>query len=312
MPNNVINILNASCTDSTWKQYSISIKKWITFCQQSGIKPQAPSIQEILKFLASLYESNMSYMSINSARSALSTYLGRIDENIIGENVLIKRFMKGVWRLRPPNPKYNVTWDVNLVFELFKLWPESSSLPLQPLSYKLVSLIALTTGQRVQSLIKIKLENIIWSDPVQIVIKDCLKTTSFSKPNPVLQLPSYSKDLKLCVIDTLRCYVSKTESIRSCNQLLIQTNKPHGPVCTQTVSNWMRRVLHEAGIDTNVFSAHSFRHASTSAAANKGLGVDSILKCVGWSKSSKVFARHYNRPIQQVCEFGNTVLSTAN
>jgi len=55
--------------------------------------------------------------------------------------------------------------------------------------------------------------------------------------------------------------------------------------------------LHAAGININLFSAHSTRHASTSLAICRGINVDEIEHAAGWSRSSDVFARFYNRPI---------------
>ncbi|KAL7292049.1 hypothetical protein TKK_0014330 [Trichogramma kaykai] len=66
---------------------------------------------------------------------------------------------------------------------------------------------------------------------------------------------------------------------------------------TQTLARWVRNIMKEAGIDTQIFKAHSTRHAASSAAYDKGLSIDVIKERAGWSKDSKVFARYYNRPI---------------
>lgn len=33
----------------------------------------------------------------------------------IGEDARLKRFFKGIFRLRPPRPKYDITWDPEIV-----------------------------------------------------------------------------------------------------------------------------------------------------------------------------------------------------
>ena len=58
-------------------------------------------------------------------------------------------------------------------------------------------------------------------------------------------------------------------------------------------------VLTEAGINTSVFSAHSTRAASTSAAYNKGISIDKILAAAGWSTESTSSLFH-RKPIQGV------------
>jgi hypothetical protein len=119
-----------------------------------------------------------------------------IDSKPIGEHPLVVRFLKGVWRLRTPAPKYDVIWDVNILFQFFRTWPASEELPVQILGKKLAALIVLVTGQRVQTLSKIFIANIILSDTVQIVITEKLKTTGIRIPNPVLKLSSYSLEPK--------------------------------------------------------------------------------------------------------------------
>ena len=79
--------------------------------------------------------------------------------------------------------------------------------------------------------------------------------------------------------------------------LFLAVRKPFVSVGAQTLSRWIKLTLAKAGIDIKVFSGHSTRHASTSAALSKGLDVDTIKKTAGWSERSEVFAKYYNRPI---------------
>lgn len=64
----------------------------------------------------------------------------------IGNNPLIKRFMRGIFQLKPALPRYNVTWNVNKVLEFLKDLPTDGSITLRLLSMKLAVLLALTTG----------------------------------------------------------------------------------------------------------------------------------------------------------------------
>lgn len=62
--------------------------------------------------------------------------------------------------------------------------------------------------------------------------------------------------------------------------------------------------MKESGIDTEVFSAHSTRHASTSAAHRRGISLDLIKRCAGWSGNSLVFSKFYDRPLTSNCDEG--------
>ena len=60
--------------------------------------------------------------------------------------------MKGVFRVRPSVPRYNYTWDVNMVLDYLKLYYPDEVLPLSRLTLNLTRLLALFTVQRAQTL----------------------------------------------------------------------------------------------------------------------------------------------------------------
>ncbi|GFN84782.1 Brca1-associated protein-like [Plakobranchus ocellatus] len=53
-------------------------------------------------------------------------------------------------------------------------------------------------------------------------------------------------------------------------------------------------MLNKAGIDTNVYKAHSTRAAASSAAA-RSIDIAQVLKTAGWSRE-QTFAKFYNKP----------------
>ena len=71
----------------------------------------------------------------------------------------------------------------------------------------------------------------------------------------------------------------------------------------------MKDVLSSAGIDVSVFSAHSTRSASTSAALAGGASIESILKAASWS-SDCTFATFYNKCTVDF-DFANAVYNSA-
>ena len=107
-------------------------------------------------------------------------------------------------------------------------------------------------------------------------------------------------------------YLEKTKDIRGLiNKLFISFRRPHKAVGTQTISRWIKKVMCKSGIDVNIFSAYSTRHASTSAAKRSGVNIDQIRKTAGWSKDSETFARFYNRHvIAENMQFAEAILET--
>ena len=71
-------------------------------------------------------------------------------------------------------------------------------------------------------------------------------------------------------------------------------NKPHKPVCTNTLARWIKSVLISSGVDTSVFKAHSVRSASTSYAYAKGVPIAEILRAADWTNAG-TFKKYYLR-----------------
>ena len=217
---------------------------------------------------------------------------------------------------RPPQSKYNTTWDVSTVTSYLKtsLSP-CSSLQLKQLTLKVVTLVALTTAQRCQSLHSLNLSDMkVLDDKIVFVIKDRLKTSRPGKPNSRVDIAAFPKDLDLCPRAHLLSYIKESQPLRGAgqsviNQLFISYVKPHKAVSSATIARWLKVVLHEASVDTSLYKAHSFRSAATSNALFKGASLADILKHADWS-SVNTFNRFYNKPIvRNDHSFGNLIFS---
>lgn len=252
-----------------------------------------PSIPIILVFLTQIFNDGAQYGTINSHRAALSLIVGDIsdDDRII-------RFCKGVYKLRPPLPRYNVTWDANVVLNYLTTLFPNESLTLERLSKKCSTLLALVTAHRAQTLSKINIDQIITlNDKIIIKIKDLIKTSKAGTNQPTLYLPFFNERPEICPARTLVAYLDKTINLRNSNQLFISHRKPFNRVTSQTLSRWIKSTLKDSGIDVTVFSSHSTRHAATSMAYRQGVSLDAIRQTAGWSGNSTTFAKFYNRPI---------------
>lgn len=52
--------------------------------------------------------------------------------------------------------------------------------------------------------------------------------------------------------------------------------KPYAAVEVQTLARWKSATLKKRGVSTDIFTPHSTRHASTSAAFKRGVSIDII------------------------------------
>ena len=82
------------------------------------------------------------------------------------------------------------------------------------------------------------------------------------------------------------------------------------PVTKQTLARWLKSVLGLAGIDTNQFSAHSYRGAGLSSAHAKGAPIEKIVAFGDW-KSAETFHSHYAAPCE-TSPVGKLILSHFN
>lgn len=109
-------------------------------------------MNKILDFLQELYERGLGYSCLNMARSALSSFIVLEGNITVGNHPLVQRFLKGVFQTRPAFPHYTFTWDTSVVLNYLKTLHPPKDMTLKCLTYKLVMLCALVTGQRCQTL----------------------------------------------------------------------------------------------------------------------------------------------------------------
>lgn len=251
---------------------------------------------------------NWSYGMFNSCRSALALII----PGDIGKNLTIRRFLKGISRKRPCKPKYNFVWDPKIVLTYLEKQYPHNELGERELGLKLVTLLMLATGHRLQTLAVIKVENIHFGEEgAQIFIIEPIKTSGPKAEQPCLFIPYFRENPRLCAGSLLLEYIERTALKRNeAQNLFISTREPFNSLSKQTLAKWVKIVLQRAGINTNLFSAHSARHASTSKAYLRGIPIDTIRKTAGWSSSSNTFLKFYNRPLHGNFNFARTVLSS--
>lgn len=308
LSNEAQEIIMASLAESTKGQYAHHLTKFKAFCTSKNQDWTNPISCELgIEFLTTMFKSGLSYSSINTARSAISQFTTVKGGDQLGSHPLANRFMKGLYRLRPPLPKYDSTWDVSVVLKLLENLDTTN---LKHLSLKCCMLLALTTGQRVQTLAALDLAFLSKSENVYTFAIHCVTKTSKPGKATKVEILKFSNNNKICPLNCLKMYLEKTATLRSSDRLFISFSKPHKTVTSQTLSRWLVEILNKAGIDTR-FGAHSTRSASTSKAWSCHVPIDQILATAGWS-SERVFASFYRKEIRSKESFSDAVLTTSN
>nr|CAH7765857.1 unnamed protein product [Callosobruchus chinensis] len=239
----------ASISQSTLKQHVSGLKLWWVFCASKNSDPYLVSAVQVLDFLTLQFNKGASYSSLNTYRSSLAQIAPDLSHDF-----RIHKFFKGVYMLRPAMPKYQNTWDPAVVLD-YTGNLKNSDISLNILSKKLITLLALATGQRLQTLASIEIDNIHRSDmKIDIPIPRRIKTSARNKFQPFLILPFLNSDPENCVASTLLYYLEKTKLLRgSIKSLFISITKPYKEISAQTLGRWVKNILEKSGVDTTNF-----------------------------------------------------------
>ena len=301
-------VIMSSLTKETRDQYERYIRLFQDFCAQRSIPYTTASITDGIEFLTSLfYDKALKYSGLNTARSALSLIINTHTTVTFGKTEIVKRFMTGTFKLRPTFPRYTTTYDVSIVLQHLKQI-KMDNCGLKELSLKLIMLLSLLTGQRNQSLAALDVTQMVQDDEkVTFFIPTILKTTKPGKHIKPLVVKTYPHDTELCPVTLIHKYLKETSDIREGEQrFFLSYKKPHKAVCSTTLARWCKEVLAAAGVNVEIFKAHSTRGASTSMAESKGLSLLDINKAAGWSNACGTFAKFYQKPISK--NFGEVIL----
>ena len=247
-------------------------------------------------------------------RSDISAYHPSRDGYKIGEHPLIRDLMKRAFNTRPPQPRYTETWDVDKVLALFNSWEDNDQLCLSDLTHKLAMLMALISASRCHELACLELQFMQdFGDKISFAIAKLTKSRRQSRPNQSISFTQYHGNPKFDVVNCFRAYLLKTNELRTSaaqqSVLFLACVKPHKPVKPCTIARWLKIIMASAGIDTNLFKAHSVRGALSSKANKFSLSTQQIIDRANWSKA-RTFYRFYFRSTPSD-QFQDKVLQTS-
>lgn len=241
-------------------------------------------------------------------RSMLPSTLGPIDGHPFGKHPLILKLMKGIYNSNLPKPKYEHTWDVDIVIKHLNQL-KNEDLEIGQLALKLATQLALAAFLRVSELAAIRIEGLVINE--EGMTFSLLKPRKAQKKGP-LKVFTIKRILDYQV-DPVSCaerYLELTEKLRDqsdSKHLFIGSVRPHRPGVGSTVVGWIMSQLQEGGIDKQTFSAHSTRRAATSKAAVMGAPIQSIIRAAYWSSESTFF-KFYRRDLYKEPSLAEVVL----
>lgn len=143
----IVDMITAAQRTSTQKQYLCHIKKWTKYCLDNNLDHREMDVPAVLEFLTSLHYEGLSHSTVNSARSALSSYFWEgTERQAVGSHPLVVKLLRGIFNTNPPRARYSQIWYVSVVLTMLRNWSPATALTLNKLTMNMVILMALVTA----------------------------------------------------------------------------------------------------------------------------------------------------------------------
>ena len=228
--------------------------------------------------MVSLYKEGLGYSAINTARTMLSNILPVKEGIQFGKHPIVTRMLKGIFRTRPALPRYICIYNAEIVIEFLKSLPCWEEITLKWLTLKLVTLLALLSSHRCQTLNSLSIEHMdINIQQVTFYIPKVIKnTTTMFHPKPII-LQAFPADERICPVRNIVECIKASDKFKKSKNLLLSYYK-HEPIETQTISRYVKLTLKSAGINTIIFTPRLTRYASFTGKFMKGLSLNDIVK----------------------------------
>ena len=144
------------------------------------------------------------------------------------------------------------------------------------------------------------------------VFSDVLKHSRKNNTAKPLIFRTFDQDHQLCPVLAISHYLTFRLNHTGDEELFVTTTMPYKRASPDTIARWIKQTMRESGIDTDRFTAHSCRSASTSMAEKRGISLSTIIRSAGWSNDT-TFKRFYKKEIanyypKQTDNFGSQLL----
>ena len=172
----------------------------------------------------------------------------------------------------------------------------NESITLKQLTLKTAALLTILGGQRIHTLHKLSVIHMDQSPDKFIFhiigLTTCPKPT---RPNHPIIYRAYAEDELLCPVKCIYAYLTHRSKIITQNftEFFIIFGKPHHPASKDTLAGWVKEVMGNSGIDTEIFKPHSTRVASNSAAYKLGIPLQEVLKRGQWLNVGTFFTNYF-------------------
>ena len=215
----VLDLIMKSWSEGTAKQYAPYLRRWFSFCSENGLMGQLNAdVASGAKFLTRYFRKfSCKYSSVNTTRPALSSILtATVNRCTFGEQPLIKRLLRRMFKERPIFPRYTVAYDIKYVLDYVKKFSISSETSLELTSKILATMMCLLGGQRLQTLASLSTDYMYLNNSVCVFyISKLIKTSRPKFHQQPIEFKAYPHDVSLCLVALIKLYLDKNSSTKT-------------------------------------------------------------------------------------------------
>ncbi len=321
LPQGVVDTITSARAPSMRHDYALKWNLFVEWCSSHREDPWKCPIRVVLSFLQQGLERGLSPSTLKVYVAAIAANHDPVNGKSLGKNDLVIRFLRGARRLNPPRPPSILSWDLSLVLTALQQGPFEplQTVELKFLSMKTLLLLALASIKRVGDLHAFSVDDsCLEFGPAdsQVILRPRpgyvpkVPTTPFRDQVVSLQaLPSGEADpalALLCPVRAVRCYVDRTQSFRTSDQLFIchGGRQKGNAVSKQRMAHWIVDAITLAYQARGVpcpfrLRAHSTRSVASSWALARGASLADICRAAGWA-TPNTFARFYSLRVELV------------
>ena len=299
LPEPVVDRLQNSLRQSTWKNYQTGWTAWRNWCVREGVDSLSPSVKTLLNFLQYQFsDMQASQTALAGYRSAICSITQPGVYPTVGAHPLITRFLKACLEERPPRLRLTprVMWDVAQVLTTLRDWGIPANLSIARLTWKTATLVALLAAQRCGDLTLFRRDQAylrISTTAAVLQPQWGAKKDRFGHQKGAIILRK-ELDERLCPVAHIKEYIQRIQPDQGQPPaLFVTTTDPHRPAASGTIRRWVVNALREAGVQD---SAGSTRAAAATYALVTNTSIKRIMEAADWS-TARVMYNHYTRQL---------------
>jgi site-specific recombinase XerD len=278
--------IEAALAPASNKAYRATFCNFLRFLDKVGRDMTTVGVVDVLSFIQEFVDKKRAKSTIRGVFAALLHFFTLFQKEHIIKAPIIALHVLGAQRLAPVNDRVPFVWDPEIPLKFISGRPYPHLF--RPAGKEALLLLLLSTGIRVSDAHRLSKKMVKTGEVWAIPYLEARKTG----PSPPQLVRAYA-DARLCPVRALQRYLAIANPIRKPNQPFMFISSRGFRADVDTLRHWVFELLEASGITA---SAGSCRSASTSAAVERKMDIDNVLKSAGWAKEG-TFRRFYQRAV---------------